>query len=117
MIMVNNIMLNEKDILNKRIRLDSDKILYEKCRYYFNNGMEFKYNNQLQYEYYCKGYKCMLLIEKHHPNSEYIFKCKKLIKSINEHEKRLKDFIKNKNKVSANSSFTETKCKIITLQH
>lgn len=65
-----------KDIKSKKIKLVSDKELYEKFKLYIGAAM----NNNYNYDYICCGYKCLYLLEKHYPNSPYIFKTYQSIK-------------------------------------
>ena len=70
----------ESDVKKARIKKDTDKILYEKGWGYINGGAEL--NN---YKYFCQGIKCLRLIEKYYPNSEYIFKFYKRIQQCNKY--------------------------------
>ena len=66
----------EKDIQKVRIKKDTDKELYEKGWGYLHSH---------EYKHLCQGIKCLRLIEKYYPNSEYIFMFYKRIQQCNKY--------------------------------
>ena len=71
-----NMKILESDVKKARVKKDTDKILYEKGWGYLHST---EYNNL------CQGIKCLRLIEKYYPNSEYIFKFYKRIQECNKY--------------------------------
>ena len=63
-------------VLNMVIKKDTDKELYEKGWGYLHSH---------EYKHLCQGIKCLRLIEKYYPNSEYIFKFYKRIQDCNKY--------------------------------
>ena len=66
----------EKDIQKVRIKKDSDIELYEKG---------WGYLHSTEYKHLCQGIKCLRLIEKYYPDSEYIFMFYKRIQQCNKY--------------------------------
>lgn len=70
----------EKDVQKVRVKKDTDKILYEKGWGYLHSD---------NYKHLCQGIKCLRLIEKYYPNSEYIFMFYKRIQQCNKYLPKL----------------------------
>ena len=70
----------EKDIQKVRVEKDSDKILYEKGWGYLHSK---------EYKHLCQGIKCLRLIEKYYPNSEYIFMFYKRLQQCNKYLRKI----------------------------
>ena len=66
----------EHDIQKVRIKKDTDKNLYEKGWGYLHSR---------EYKHLCQGIKCLRLIEKYYPDSEYIFMFYKRIQQCNKY--------------------------------
>ena len=66
----------ESDVQKVRIKKDTDKELYEKGWGYLHSK---------EYKHLCQGIKCLRLIEKYYPNSEYIFMFYKRLQQCNKY--------------------------------
>ena len=66
----------EHDIQKVTIKIDTDVNLYEKGWGYLHSS---------EYNHLCQGIKCLRLIEKYYPNSEYIFKFYKRLQQCNKY--------------------------------
>lgn len=64
------------DIQKAKTKIDTDKNLYEKGWGYLHSS---------EYKHLCQGIKCLRLIEKYYPNSEYIFKFYKRLQECNKY--------------------------------
>ena len=64
----------ESDVKKVKIKKDTDKELYEKGWGYLHSS---------EYKHLCQGIKCLRLIEKYYPNSEYIFMFYKRLQQCN----------------------------------
>ena len=70
----------ESDVQKVRIKKDTDIELYEKGWGYLHSK---------EYKYLCMGIKCLRLIEKYYPNSEYIFMFYKRIQQCNKYLRKI----------------------------
>lgn len=66
----------ESDVKKVRIKNDTPENLYEKGWGYLHSK---------EYKHLCQGIKCLRLIEKYYPNSEYIFMFYKRLQQCNKY--------------------------------
>ena len=74
------VIILESDVQKVRIKKDIDKELYDKVWGYLHSK---------EYKHLCMGIKCLRLIEKYYPNSEYIFMFYKRIQQCNKYLRKI----------------------------